>query len=98
MSTCVDLTFLVVYITIHTILKFGQGPGDRLRGQRHYCGLSKFKTNGLICGHYNQPQPHYAMKINLLFYTHQVNPIVESPESGNVIGMGSEDLVKLRLL
>lgn len=38
------------------------------------------------------------MKINLWFYTHQVNPIAESPKSGNVIGMGSEDLVKLRLL
>lgn len=43
-----------------------------MRGQWCYCVLSTFKTNDLICKHYNQPRPHHVKKITLCFYTRQL--------------------------
>ena len=66
-------TYVDVYTAIHTILNYGQqGPGVHLPGQWRYCVLSQFKTNRLISGRLNRPQPHHVKKIILCFYTHQV--------------------------
>lgn len=65
MSTCVDVTCLLVYPTIHWC------PDVHSGGLRHYCILRKFKTNALLCGDHHQPQPYHVKKIFVCFSIHQ---------------------------